>query len=428
MIAQLGQTNPKRLGVIARTSSNQFKGAKKSIAEIGRELQVHYVLEGSVRRDGKRVRITAQLIEVADQTHIWSETYDREFSNVLGIQHDVAREIGRALAFELLPEHRFAPPSNPEAHESYLLGRFHWGMRHEEGIRRALACFEHSIDIDPQFDRAYSGIADCYGLLCWFGAVAPRDAGPKAAAAAARALDINDSRSETHASLGLIRFWFDWNWIAAEQEFRRAIELNPSYAAAHQWYAAFLSAMGRLDESATELHRARELDPLSLIINVTAADPFFFGRHYDRAIAHLRALLDHEPRFFPALFNLGRVYVQKGMYDDAITAFEKAAQFSGNREAYPALAHAYALAGMTPAARKILDEMGKPANGRYLASPLLARVHLGLGEIDQAFALLQKGVDEKSFWMIFLKMDPLYDPIRQDPRFHRLLRLVGFSS
>ncbi len=224
--------------------------------------------------------------------------------------------------------------------------------------------------------------------------------------------------------MGLVRYWFEWDWLGAEQEFLRAIELNPSCAFAHQWYASFLGAMGRLDEAQAEHQLARQLDPMSLIISMGAADPYFYAHQYDRAIALLRGILEQEPRFFPALFNLGRVCVEKGMYSEA----EKAVQLSGNREGRPALAHAYAKAGRTSVARSILEEMKINTGGRYLASPMIARIHLGLGEIDEAFEWLRKGIEERSYWIVFLKIDPVYDEIRSDPRFQDLLRAVRLTG
>lgn len=431
LIAQLGQLSPKRLGVIARTSAVQYKSTKKPIREIARELHVEYVLEGSVRREGTRARITAQLIEVADETHLWSERYDRELRDILGVQQDVARHVGRALAFELLPKQgagagAAAAATDPEAHEAFLRGRFFWGIRSEDALVRAIGFFEKAISREPKFGRAYSGIADCCNLLCWFGALTPREAGPKAGSAAKHALELDEGQSEAHASMALVRYWYEWDWRGAEEEFRRAIELNPSYAPAHHWYSSYLNSLGRLDEAQWELKRARECDPLSLIITMSAADPYFFSRQYDRAIEQLEAVLEHAPRFAPALFNLGRVYAAKQMYEEAIAAFEKAAQLSGNREAFPALADAYARNGRRAEARGILEEMQKHTNGRYLAAPLLARIHLGLGETDRAIERLEQGVEERSFWMTMLKMDPVYDEIRGDARFHELLRRVGF--
>jgi adenylate cyclase len=428
LISHLGQLNPKRLGVIARTSAIQYKGTKKAVREIASELSVEYILEGSVRLQGTSVRITAQLIGARDQTHLWAASYDRELRDFLAVQHDVALRVVKALAVELLPgQDERQSGTDPAAHEAYLRGRFFSGQRSEEALTKAIACFEQALTLEPNCARSFYGIADCCGLLCWFGALSPREAGPRAAEAASCALRIDDSLGEAHASMGLVRYWFEWDWLAAEREFQRAIELNPSCSSAHQWYASFLGAMGRLEEARAEHELARQLDPLSLIINMGAADPYFYAHQYDQAIAHLRGVLEQEPRFFPALFNLGRVYVQNEMYAEAITAFEKAVQLSGNREGRPALAHAYAKAGRTSVARSILAEMKINHRGRYLASPMIARIHLGLGEIDQAFEWLGKGIEERSYWIVFLKMDPVYDEIRSDPRFVDLLRAARLT-
>lgn len=429
MISQLGQLSPKRLGIISRTSSCQYKGTKKPVGIIAEELGVHFVIEGSVRRDGKRVRITVQLVDAQDQTHLWSASYDRDLRDVLSVQADVARQIGQALAVELLPE----DPSkslmfDPSAHESYLRGRFYFGQRSETALLKAITSFESALSIEPGCARSLSGIADSCCLLCWFGAISPREAGTRAAASAHRAIEIDGTLSEPHASQALVRFWYEWDWKGAEESFLRAIELNPSYSFAHQWYASFLNAMGRFDEARVQHRRARDLDPLSLILNMSAADPFFFLRQYDSAIEHLLTLLDHEPRFFPALFNVGRAYLQKAMYGEAIAAFEKAVELSGNREGLPALADAYARNGQVEQALGILEELKGVPEGRYQASTMIARVYLGLGDVDQAFDWLQKGLEERSFWNIFLKVDPVYDAIRPDPRFQALLRTLDFAS
>jgi tetratricopeptide (TPR) repeat protein len=329
----------------------------------------------------------------------------------------------------LLPEAPSACASfDPAAHESYLRGRFFFGQRTEEALKKAIASFEKALSIETRCARSLSGVADCQSLLCWFGAIPPNEAGPKASASAARAIEIDGSLSEPHASLALARFWYQWDWAGAEAEFLRAIELNPSYASAFHWYASFLNAMGRLDEAQTAQRRARELDPLSLMLNMSAADSFFFGREYDRAIRHLLDLLEQEPRFYPAHFSLGRVYLASGMDSEAIAAFEKAAQYSRNLDALAPLAQAYALSGQTEKARALLEEMGSSASGRFVASPMVARVYLGLGDFEQALDWLEKGFEEHSYWMVFLKMDPVYDPIRSHPRFNELLKRTRLDS
>jgi TolB-like protein len=429
LISHLGQINPKRFGVIGRTSAIQYKNTKKSISEIAAELRVGYVLEGTVRCEGTCVRITVQLIEAADQTHLWAASYTREFRDILGVQADVARAVGRALALELLPEDPTACVSfHPAAHESYLRGRFFFGQRTEEALKKAIASFETALSIETRCARSLSGIADCNSLLCWFGALAPKEAGAKASASAARAVEIDASLSEPHASLALARFWYEWDWSGAEEEFLRAIELNPSYASAFHWYASYLNAMGRVDEAQTMQRRARELDPLSLMLNMGAADSYFFAREYDRAILHLAALLEQEPRFVSAHFMLGRVYIENGTHEQAIAAFERAVQYSRGQEALAPLAHAYALSGQAEEARALLEEMTISTEGRYLASPMLARVHLGLGEFEQALDCLEKGFEERSYWMVFLKIDPVYDPLRSHPRFKELLKRMRLES
>ncbi len=428
MISHLGQLEPRRLGVIARTSAIQYKNTRKSIAEIASELKVSYVLEGSVRCEGNSTRITVQLIEALEQTHLWSASYNRELRDILSVQADVARQVGRALSLELLPQSELKSPAfDPLAHESYLRGRFYFGQRTEEGQKKAIASFEMALSIEPNCARSYSGIADCCGLLSWFGALAPKAAGQKAAAAAKRAIEIDASLSECHASLALVRFWYDWNWEEAEQEFLRAIELNPSYISTYQWYAAFLNTQGRFEEAQAAQRSARELDPFSLIPNMNVAEPFFFSRQYDRAVKQLVAVLEQETRFFPALLKLGRVYVQMGLYAEAIAAFEHALQLSRQQEVLSALAHAYALAGRTVEARIILDDMTNGKIGWYVASPMVARIHLGLGEFETALDWLRKGLEERSYWMVFLKVDPVYDPIRSQPRFVELLNLIGLA-
>jgi TolB-like protein/Flp pilus assembly protein TadD len=429
MIAHLGQLDPRRLGVIARTSAIQYKNTRKSIAEIAAELKVSYILEGSVRCEGNGARITAQLIEAQDQTHLWSASYDRDFRDLLSVQADVARQVGRAMSLELLPEGATKSPGfDPTAHEAYLRGRFYFGQRTEEGLKKAIASFETALSIEPNCARSYSGIADCCGLLSWFGALPPKVSGQKAAAAAKRAMEIDPTLCECHASQALVHFWYGWNWEAAEEEFLRAIELNPSYTSAYQWYAAYLNTQGRFDEAQAAQKSARELDPFSLILNMNVADPLFFSRQYDRAVQQLVALLEHEPRFFPALFQLGRVYVQMQMYQEAIEAFERAFEFSRQQEARPALAHAYALSGRTSEARIILKEMKDDNTGRYVAAPMIARIYLGLGEFETALDWLEKGLEERSFWMVFLKRDPVYDPLQSHPRFAELLNITGLAS
>lgn len=426
LISQLGQMNTKKLGVIARTSTSLYKNSPKNIQQIGSELNVAYVMEGSVRLEKKRARITLQLIQAADQTHVWAASYDHDLREILHIQKEVAEQVAKALAMELFSGAAPKPvAANPEAHEAYLQGRFHTGQRSEDALNKAMSYFEQALLADPNCARACSGIADCCTLLTWFGALWPREAGSRAEKAAARALEIDPMLGEAHASLGLVRFWHGWDYKGAEEMFLRAIELNPSYAMARQWYASLLNSRGRLDEAQNQMMRAREIDPHALIIQMNMADMPFFARQYQKAADILNRILNNVPQFFPALFNLGRVYVQMKKYPEAIACFEKAIKFSGNREGQPALAHALALAGERERARTILNDLLNDKSGRYIASPMIARIYLGLGEVDQAMEWLRKGLQERSYWMVFVKMDPVWDSIRSDSRFRELEKTLA---
>jgi pentatricopeptide repeat protein len=428
MISELGRLSPSRLGIIARTSAMQYKRSGKRIDEIGKELGVDYILEGGVRRVERRWRITAQLIHVDDQTHLWAQSYDRDLEDIFEIQREVAQRVADSLAFELLPEaHTRGRFAVPEAYEAYLRGRYFWNRGNDVDARKAIEWYQRALEHDPRYALAYSGIADCYGRLVWFSAMAPVEGGPRAKTAATRALELDENLSEAHASMALVRFWYEWDWEAAEREFRRSTELRPNYADAHNWYAAFLNAMGRFEEAVGQHKLAEELDPLSLIIAMNRADRFYFTRAFDPAIDHLERVLRRESRFFPAHYNLGRAYALKGASAPAIAAFENAARLSGNRQAVAALAYAYARAGRATEARKMLDEMEQAAGSGYLAAPQFALVHLGLGEMDKAMECLERGFEERSYFMIYLGSDPIYDDLRSEARFVRLLERMGLA-
>jgi TolB-like protein/Tfp pilus assembly protein PilF len=428
MITKLGRLSPSQLGIIARTSAMQYKQGGKRIDQIGRELNVDYILEGSVRLEKKRARITVQLIHVGDQSHLWAQSYDRELADIFQVQREVAQLVADSLAFKLLPEsHAHVGRANPEAYENYLRGRYFWNRGSDTGAQAAIECFKRALDNDPRYALAHSGTADCYGRLVWFCSMPPLEGGPKAKAAATRALEIDVNLGEGHASMALVRFWYEWNWPEAERELRRATELRPNYADVHNWYAAYLNVMGRFREAASEQKLAEELDPLSLTIAMNAADPYYFARRYDPAIENLKLVLRREPSFSPAHFNLGRAYAQNGMYDEAITAFESAAQLSGNRQASAALAFAYGRAGRVAEARKLLADIERLAVDHYMPAPQLALIHLGLGETEQALDRLEQAFEERSYWMIYLNADPVYDGLRNHPRFIQLLERMGFE-
>jgi serine/threonine-protein kinase len=428
MIAQLGRLQPKKLGVIARTSAMRYKDTDKRADQIGRELGVHYLLEGSVRRSGDRVRVTAQLIQVSDQTHLWAERYDnRAIEDVFDVQSDVAARIASSLALELLPGERVrlaaARPVSPEAYEAYLLGRHYWNKRTEEGLKRSLDYFRQAIDRQPAYALAYAGLADAYAVLGFNGFISPHETVPQVKAAAARALELDSMIGEAHASLALVRWLYDWDSPGAEAEFRRALELSPGYATGHMWYSIFLLCNGRFDESLVEIGRARELDPLSPMIHTAPGVVDYMSRRYDEAIAVAREALELDVDFVYALWLLGQVYKQKAMYDQAIAALQRAVAVPGSPpEVLAALGHAYGVAGRDDEAREVLDGFRRRSERSWVPPSYLATVHLGLGEKDQAFEWLDKACDDHEGGLYYLNVDPIYDPLRGDPRFDDLLR------
>lgn len=427
MIAELGRINPKRLGVIARTSAMLYKHSSKQIAEIGAELDVDYILEGSVRRAGPRVRITAQLVQAADQTHLWAESYSRELADIFQVQHEVAARVASSLVFELLPKaNAEASAVPPDAYEAYLRGRFSLNKGGDANAWAAIECFQTALSRYPPYALAYSAMADSYGMLAWYSALRPREAGEKAKAAAMHALEIDNNLPEAMCSLALVRFWFEWNWVSAEEQFRQAIALKPSYASAHNWYAAFLNVMGRFDEAAVEQRVAEDWDPLSLIIAMNSADPYYFSRRYEPAIENLQRVLRREPLFYPAHYNLGRAYAQSGRFAEAVEEFKTAAELSGVPQANAAVAYACGLAGQASEAQALLAKLEELSPTRYVPAPQVAWIRLGAGDVEGALSKLQEGLDERSCLMIYLNADPLYDPLRKHPQFVKLIQDMNF--
>jgi TolB-like protein/Flp pilus assembly protein TadD len=430
MIIQVGQLQPSQLSVIARTSVMPYKGSTKGVATIGNELQADYLLEGSVRRFHDRVRISAQLIQVSDAGCLWSETYERELADVFTIQLEVARKIGASLAFELLPEQRpepIAPPtSSATAHEAYLHGRFLWNRRTEDSVLEAMRQFREALKIDQGYALAHAGLANCYGMLGWYGAISPKEAGEKATAEVHRALQIDPRLAEAQCSLALLKFWFEWDWPGADVAFRRSIERSPNYATAHHWYGAYLNAMRRFDEAECACRRASELDPMSIAVEKASADTYLYRREYKEAISRLRTIIDREPRFFSAHFDLGRAYLFAGKYADAISSLETAIELSGNLAGTAALGCALARAGRKVEATAILEDLKNPVSQRGVSPAGVATILLALGDHEEAFEYLEKAFESRCFWLVYLEVDPSFDSIRTEPRFCSLLKRMGF--
>jgi eukaryotic-like serine/threonine-protein kinase len=433
LITDLAKINGLR--VISRTSVMQYKGVQRPLPQIARELNVDAVVEGSVLRSGNRVRITAQLIHAASDEHLWAESYERDLRDVLSLQGEVARAIANEIQVKLTSQDQArlvsAHSVDPEAYQLYLKGRFYWNKRTEAGLKRGIEYFHQAIDLDPNYALAYAGIADCYSLLGWdlFGALPPREALPIAKAAAKKALETDDSLAEAHNSLAWTKLAFDWDWMGAEREFKRAIELNPGYAITHHWYAECLAGMGRYAEALAEIRQAQELDPLSLIISSIVGWVFYFDRRDDQAIAEFRKTLELDPNFWVAHWTLGRAYEQKAMFVEAIAEIQKAIDFSGGSPlSLAALGHTYAVWGRRAEAERVLNELKESSKQGYISPYGIAAIHAGLGEKDQAFIWLEKAYEERSGWLIWLRAEPISDPLRSDPRFQDLLRRIGLTQ
>jgi TolB-like protein/DNA-binding winged helix-turn-helix (wHTH) protein/Flp pilus assembly protein TadD len=420
----------KSLRVISRSSAMQYKRTRKPLAEIARALSVDAVVEGSVARSGDKVRITAQLIEARTDQHVWAEEYNRDLRDVVTLQGEVARDIAQEIRIAVTPEERaqLTGPRrvNPEAYEAYLKGRYYWNKRTEEAMRRAIPYFEQSMSKDPNYPLAHDGLADCWVSLGWYGYVPPKEAYPQVKAAAMKALELDATLGEAHASLAMASMNYDWDWLTAEREFRKAIELNPNYANAHHWYADYLSAVGRHEQAVAESKRALELDPVSPIINAWLGWRYYFARQFDQAIDQYRETLEIDPNFVPVHLVLGQAYEQKGMLKEAIAELEKAARLSPGAPLYAAaLAHAYAVAGRRSEAVTLLYQMNERTQHAYVSSFHVAIIYAGLGRKNETLAWLERGYQERSAWMVWLKVDPRFDFVRSDARFENLLRRLG---
>jgi serine/threonine-protein kinase len=430
LIADLAQIGDLR--VVSRTSAMRYKGARQPLPEIARELGVDAVVEGTVLRAGNRVRITAQLIEAASDRHVWARVYQRDLSDVLTLQGEVASSIAGEIRGQLTPTQqsrwRQARTVDPAAFDAYLRGRQHWNRRTEPELRKAVEYFKQAIEKDPSYAAAYSGLADSYNILGDLNALTPGNASASALGAAQRALELDPELAEAHTSLGFVRLFFDWSWREAELHYRRALELNPNYATAHQWYAEVLISQGRFDEAIAEARRAIEIDPISVILRTTLSDTLYFARRYDEAIEQLRRTVEFEPGFVAARTDLGRALTQAGRYPEAIASFEAALRLSGSdSKASPALGFVYAVAGMTDKARVILKTIEEQRSVRYMSAHAIGVIHMALGERDRALDWLEEAHRERDRAMVWLKVHPRLDPLRGERRFQALLEQMGLA-
>ncbi|MBV9676280.1 MAG: winged helix-turn-helix domain-containing protein [Acidobacteriaceae bacterium] len=418
------------LRVISRTSMMPYKHTRKPLREIARELNIDAVVEGTVLRSGEQVRITAQLIRAAADEHVWSRSYQGDVRDTLQLQDQVARDIASHIRIQLTAhEHTLLSDTkvvNPEAYDAYLKGRYFWNKRTEQGLQQAINYFGQAIAKDSNYAQAYSGLADSYALLGdWeYGGLPPQEAFPKAKAVATRALELDDSLGEAHASLALCLKSFDWDWKSADVELRRAIQLSPSYATAHQWYAWNLMILGRNQEGINEMKRAESLDPLSLIIGADIADALLIAHRYNESIQQSRKTIEMDPSFAMAHYQLGQALVQVRQYDEAIRELQEAIDLSrGNPICTSHLAYTYAVSGRRNDAMSILDDLKNGSKQHYANAANIALIYAGLNERDQAFLWLQKAYQQRFNPSILVR--PAFDALRSDPRFRDLLRRLG---
>ncbi|OLC49547.1 MAG: hypothetical protein AUH82_00290 [Chloroflexi bacterium 13_1_40CM_4_65_13] len=409
------------LRVVSRTSAFAYKNRNLSIRQIGEELAVATVLEGSVRREGNALRLTAQLINAKDGYHMWSKTYDRELKSVFAVEDELARSIADALRPKLLMESPLAPQTtaSSEAHDLYLKGRHFWSKRTAEDLKEAVGLFEKAIALDPTYALAHAGLADCYLLLGEYSSSRPADILPKAKPHAYRALELAGDLAEPHASLGLISL-YDYDWATAEREFKRAIELRSGYATAHHWYAILLVTLGRFEEAQAEAERALELDPASAIVNNLVGVVFYESRNYDKAIAAFRKTLELNPGFAPAREVLACAYASMGRKADALAELDQikasATEHVGMR------AWILAVAGDAAGARALMPELERRPGLEQGHPAALGALHGMLGDNDHAFVLLEQAYAERDWMLRDVKVSPMWDPLRKDPRFGKLLQ------
>ena len=429
LITKLGNTNK----IVTRPTSaiQKYAGGPHDYKAAGAEQGVDAVLDGRIQRDGDRVRLTVQLTRVRDGMQLWADAFDETSTDVFTLEDEFSDRVARAICLKLTGEQtgQLAKLStkNTDAYQAYIRGRYFWNRRTETALTTGLRYFREAVRLDPNFAEAYAGVADSYALLGLYGLLPPKEAFPPAEEAAKKALDMNDGLAEAHATLGFVYFYYDWNGLAAEKEFRRALDSNPNYAMAHSWNGQDLATMDRISEALAETELAQQDDPLSLIVSSNAGLIFLVAGRYDRAIETLNKALEIDPTFPRAHFRLGNVYEKEGMPEKAISEFEQAVRLSGGDSSYQgALGHAYATAGNSQQARKILDLLKKRSRQQYVPAYAIELIYAGLKDKDQAFEWLDKAYNDRSASMALLKVDPALSNLHSDARFTALARRVKY--
>jgi serine/threonine protein kinase/tetratricopeptide (TPR) repeat protein len=421
------------LRVISRTSVFRFKGLPIDPQAVGRELNVNAVLAGRIVPRGDTISINLELVDARDGSFIWGSRYHRKIAELIEVEDEIAQSVAEKLPLKLSggSKKHIAKRAvlNPEAYQLYLKGRYYWNRRTEEALKKGLEYFNAAIGKDPSYAAAYAGIADSHAMLVWNMMVSSPDGLPKARAAAQKALEFDKKLVEAHSALAFVKLFYEWDWKGAEQEFQRTLDLNPNYAIARQWFSMELAALGRHDQGVRETERALQLDPLSMSINTTSGLLFYLVRQFDLGLEQSLKTIDLDPNFFASHFVCGLCYEQKGMHDEAVAEFQKAAELSGRWPLFiAALGHGWATAGNRIEAEKLIAELQDPSRKRYRASYSIAAIHAGLGDRESALEWLEKACEERGTWMIFLKVHPYWDSLRAEPRFTGLLDQLKLDS
>lgn len=430
MICHFGRYDPATLGVIARTTVMQYKGTGKTVRQIARELNVEYLLEGSVRREGDRVRVTAQLVDVADQAHRWAGSYERAMTDILDLQRELATDIGREIRLTLSPRQvatAGAAPVNPQAYEAYLRGRYVLNGFTPESVQRSVEYFQRAIALEPHYAAPYASLAEAYQHFPMWVGTPPARTLPLALSAAEKALRLDEHLPEAYASLGLIHANYLWEWKKAETYFERALALNPSCVPARHWYAEFLAEMGRIDEALAMIDRARIDDPLSRGIQASRAFVLWLGRRFDEAIADAQRVLDLDPAYPMALIRLGVSYEAKERFAEAVDVYRKAVDAAPDLlDSTGLLGHALAKAGRAGAARRQLDVLRRHAKRRYVPPFVFANVYMGLGDVDAAVRCIEQEYDARGWYILLLRHAPRFDSLREHAGFRAILEKIRF--
>jgi DNA-binding winged helix-turn-helix (wHTH) protein/tetratricopeptide (TPR) repeat protein len=429
----LGQIDPEHLSVIGRTSVMAYKRTTKTVAEIGRELDAAYLIESSLRAEGERLRITCKLIRVRDQVQVWSESYDSEPRSLLTFQRELSGAISQQVRLRLSPDRLNGlarrQTQNPEAHDLYLRGRHFWNQLTPATTKRASEYYARATALDPEYALAWSGLADAFSASPINGDAAPLVAAPRAREAAAHAVNAESKLAEAQTSLGLVKFWFDWDWASAETAFRNASAIDPSYPFVHRMLGILLAHMGRHDEAKTAIRRARELDPLVAVEHALSAQVAFVAKDYAAAVQFARQSIVVDPEFWIGLFQLGQAYVELGESELALDALNNAGRFSGgNSKVISLRGYLFAKLGRTNEALQVLNTLEAIARDRYVPPYAMAQVHLGLRHWDHALEWLERACDVRDVHLVLLPVDPKWDPVRGDARFVALLKRCGFTT